>query len=435
MSNIIVAGAGHGGLIAAARLSAAGHNVTVFEKKQKDELGYPWQDRFTFSLLTDALGITEDELPKNSWTYRGDCDFVSPSKNKHVVIRYTEETRQRIMWRKPLLQLLLEHAENCGVDIKFGTPVAGALIDGNTVTGIYTSATEYKADLVIDAAGVFSPVRCTLPKYFNIETEPKRGDLFYAYRAYYHNELKVVPETPFEIYLRHNGELGLSWVNSEEEYADILLGRIDPLSDEQINALLDDFRSAHPWIGKTVLYGGQKDYIPVRRPLTLMVANGYAAVGNSAFMTTPMNGMGIDLAIEAGGLLADNVLHANGNYRAEVLWEYNRDFHMLYGAESSRNAGLKNAILRLPKEGVDFLFEQDVIQASDLSGAGRNTSLLSLLGKFTRGMKRPPYFTALLKGLIKGGKAASLYHKPPARYDIKEILMWSNKIASFDIFV
>ena len=435
MSNIIVAGAGHGGLIAAARLSAAGHNVTVFEKKQKDDLGYPWQDRFTFSILADALGIAEDDLPQNSWTYRGDCDFISPSKNKHVVIRYTDETRQRIMWRKPLLRLLLEHAENCGVNIVYGTPVAGPLIDGNTVTGIRTATADFKADLVIDAAGVFSPVRCALPKYFNIETKPKHGDLFYAYRAYFNNELNIVPDTPFEIYLRHNGETGLSWVNTEEEFADVLLGRIDPLSDGQIDALLEDFRSSHPWIGKAVLYGGQKDFIPVRRPLTLMVANGYAAVGNSAFMTTPMNGMGIDLALEAGMLLADTVLHANGNYRAEVLWEYNRDFHMLYGAEASKNAGLKNAILRLPKEGVDFLFEQDVIQASDLSGAGRNTSLLSLLGKFTRGMKRPPYFTSLLQGLIKGGKAAALYQKPPACYDMNEILMWSEKIASFDISV
>ena len=35
--NIIVAGAGHGGLVAAARLAKAGYDVTVYEMKQGDE--------------------------------------------------------------------------------------------------------------------------------------------------------------------------------------------------------------------------------------------------------------------------------------------------------------------------------------------------------------------------------------------------------------
>ena len=43
-----------------------------------------------------------------------------------------------------------------------------------------------------------------------------------------------------------------------------------------------------------MLHGGQFRVIPVRRPLTLLVGDGYAAVGDSAFMTTPMNGMGIE---------------------------------------------------------------------------------------------------------------------------------------------
>ena len=35
MSEIIVAGAGHGGLVAAIKLAAAGHKVTVYDRHKK----------------------------------------------------------------------------------------------------------------------------------------------------------------------------------------------------------------------------------------------------------------------------------------------------------------------------------------------------------------------------------------------------------------
>ena len=150
-------------------------------------------------------------------------------------------------------------------------------------------------------------------------------------------------------------------------------------------------------------------------------------------MTTPMNGMGLDLSIEAGKLLADTVLHADtDDYKANVLWEYNRDYHMLFGGDTAKNEGLKNALLALPAHGVDFLFEKEVIQSADLSGAGRNINVPALMGKFTRGMHKPPFFLTIVNGLVKGAKAASLYHAPPAVYDLQAILRWDRAIRDTD---
>ena len=436
MSRIIVAGAGHGGLSAAAKLSEAGHSVTVYEKEKEADIGHDWQDRFTFSVLCETLGISEKDLPDSIWNYRGDCAFISPAKNKRIAITYSDVERQKIMWRKPLVRMLTEHAKACGTEFHFETPVLAPLISGRRITGIRTADREIEADLVIDAAGVFSPLRTKLPKYFFIESQPKRGDIFYAYRAYYKKTIDVIPEYPFEIYLRHNGDQGLSWFYTDDNAVDILIGRIDPLSQTCTNKLVDEFRKEHPWFNEEIIHGGQNAYIPVRRPLTLMVADGYAAIGDSAFMTTPMNGMGIDLSLLAGNLLADTVLHAKTNrYTADVLWEYNRDFHMLYGCTAAKNAGLKNALLSLPSQGVDFLFEQDVIQASDLSGAGKNTDLISLLGKLTRGLHNPPYFAAVLKGLMRGSKASGIYQTPPLCYDLQQIQQWDQKIRALDIIV
>lgn len=432
MSTFLIAGAGHGGLAAAAKLAAAGENVTVFEKKNEEELGHDWEDRFTFSLLEKAAGIRETELPQNSWRYRGDCAFVSPSKRKKVIINYTPETRQRVMWRKPLIKMLIENARKNGVSLRFGTEVIAPITENGAVTGLKTSEGDVYGDCVIDAAGVFSPVRTQLPESFGIEKLPSRGDLFYAWRAYFsRNGEKAETEAPFEVYLYHEKEQGLSWLNTNDDSVDILIGRIDKFGEEKVNEQLAIFRKEHPWTGEEILHGGSYGIIPVRRPLTLMVAGGYAAVGDSAFMTTPMNGMGIDLSLNAGLLLADTLLSVkDGKFTAEKLWAYNRDFHRLYGGDTAKNEGLKNALLSMPGEGVDFLFENDVIQSSDLAGAGKNMDFGALMGKFVRGMKSPSYFFAVINGLIKGSGAMKLYKKAPEKFERDKIALWSDKIRS-----
>ena len=430
MTKILVAGAGHGGLVAAARLAKSGMDVTLFEKNALEELGHDWEDRFTFDLLARLVGM--DEYPKEWLRARGDCAFVSPSHRKKVIIRYDEKTRQRMAWRKPALRLLLDYAKKCGVKFVEKTEVLAPLVEGNAVVGLKTSQGDVKADLVIDAAGVFSPVRSNLPEAFGIERTPKYGDVFYAYRAYFDKiEGKEETDVPFEVFLYHEGEKGLSWHLIADDCVDILIGRIYPLTDEKIKEQVDLFRKNHPCTGERILHGGQRGVIPVRRPLTRLVARGYAAVGDSAFVTTPMNGMGIDLSLQAGEMLASAILSV-GNTSVETLWAYNRAYHeKCY--EIAKNEGLKNALLSMPKEGVDFLFESEVIQSSDLSGAGRNTKLSALLGKFVRGMKKPKYFFTLLKGLIKGGQAAKLYRNPPKTFDEQKIAVWNDKIAKKDI--
>lgn len=432
MTKIVVAGAGHGGLIAAAKLAKAGFDVDVYEKKKREELGYDWEDRFGFDVLLKATENTQ--LPKDSWRYRGDCEFVSPSKRTEVKIKYNDDTRQKVMWRKPLVEMLASYAEKCGAHLNFGVEVSCPIVDGQRVVGIKTSDGDKLGNLVIDAAGVNSVLRRNLPESFGIEKDIKRGDVFYAYRAYFDLKYPEKREFPFEVYLYHEREQGLSWFLTNDDDADVLVGRIDPLTREKVEQQLDLFRKNHPWCGENVVHGGKYGVIPVRRPLALMVADGYAAVGDSAFMTTPMNGMGIDLSINAGLILAKTVAaDKSAEFKKETLWNYNRDFHRQFGGDTAKNEGLKNALLSLPPDGVDFLFDNEVIQSSDLAGAGRNTNLKALLGKFVRGMKKPAYFFAIIKGLIKGAKASKTYKRAPEKFDKKKIEQWQRKIQSYNV--
>ena len=357
---------------------------------------------------------------------------MSPDLKTHVDICFDASHRQRVMWRKPLLRLLVDHAESCGAQFLFGTQVIAPLIEGMRVTGLRTQAGDLSADLVIDAAGVFSPVRTKLPARFGIEKTPRRGDLFYAWRAYFERIAEIpAAEIPFEVYLRHAGEAGLSWFCTNPDSTDVLIGRIDPLKPDQLEAHLARFRETHPWMGTKIVHGGQYGVIPVRRPLTRMVADGYAAVGDSAFMTTPMNGMGVDLCLHASRLLAETVLAHPGCTVAE-LWQYNRDFHRLYGGETAKNEGLKNALLRMDAEDVDFLFAARVVESADLAGAGGSMTLSALMGKAQRGMRRPPAFGAVVDGLLRGACTAALYKTAPQTFSPEAVDAWSRRIALQD---
>ena len=423
---IIVAGAGHGGVIAAAKLAKAGYDVTVYEKQKRENLGHDWEDRFDFPTVLAA--IEKDEMPDGVWKYRGNTVFVSPSKRTEVKIDFAPDKRQKVMWRKPLINLIIDYAKHCGVKFAFEKEILFPIVKGDSVVGIRTAKGDVIADLVIDAAGVFSPVRKNLPDSFSIEKMPKRGDVFYGFRAYYDKTKDVNPEYPFEVYLYHEREQGLSWFLTGDDYVDVLIGRIDPLTDEKIDEQIRLFGKNHNWLGENIVSGGVRGVIPVRRSLSKMVANGYAAVGDSAFMTTPMNGMGIELSVKAGLLLADNVIKSKGDFSASALWEYNKAYLKLYGGDVARNEGLKNSLLKMPADGVDFLFDNAVIQSSDLAGAGRNMNFKALLMKFVRGMKQPKYFFAIIYGLIKGGKTAKLLKHAPKKYDESKIERWQKKI-------
>ena len=61
MAKIIVAGGGHGGIGAAALLAENGHDVTVYEKNAREDMGYDWTDIFDKKgLFAVGLGMPEE---------------------------------------------------------------------------------------------------------------------------------------------------------------------------------------------------------------------------------------------------------------------------------------------------------------------------------------------------------------------------------------
>ncbi len=370
MKKIIVAGAGHGGLTAAYNLCKNGYDVTVFEKGERADLGYDWHDAMNYDAF-DESGI---ERPDRALIRDGvQSAFENPSSSVKLVLPQDENDGGFMMDRKLLLKYLIENAEEIGVKFEFGCEITGALLNGMTVAGIKylkgTEALEEKADMVIDACGMNSPVRKSLPPCFNIRNSFAPNETFYVYRVYFENLTGEVLEPPYLISLFHMGKPGIDWVLTEKDSVDILVGKFGTageLTKEEIEAAVADYRQKYPFIGTKVLRGDAVGEIPLSKMLPLLVADGYALVGDSAGMTIPLNGSGIVLSMRAGKILADKICESDDAFSIENLWEYQYEYFQTLGKDLVMIDILKNFFTFCKEKDVDYFLEKKILTEEQL---------------------------------------------------------------------
>ena len=176
---IFVLGAGLGGVFAAYKLSKAGFNVTVYEKKAKSELGYPWHDSVKPNTFSDVkLNIPEKALIKKQR-----LNFYCLESNNFV--KQGSKTEKSFdVDRKMLIDYLLSLAESyCKVN--YSTAPDSLLVENEKVCGIILNGKKLYADLVIDSSGCQSPFRKDVPEKFMIESEISPNDYMESFRGFY----------------------------------------------------------------------------------------------------------------------------------------------------------------------------------------------------------------------------------------------------------
>ena len=434
---IIIAGGGHGGIAAGALLAKNGFDVTVYEKQKRKDIGYDWTDIFDRKAFT-AIGMN---VPDSSlWSLKNDMTFFGPAMGIALRQNTPEDQLELQMERKTIYDCLISYAEECGVKFEFGKAVDGPLMLGNRVAGVKIGKKEIFADLVIDACGINSPVRMNLPKHLGIQKEAQEYERFYVWRGFYEKGDSGEVEDKFKVLLFHRGKLGISWVAAEEEYTDILIGRFSPLDEQEVEKTLEVLREENPHLGKKLVRGGAFVEIPVRQPLGVLVADGYAAIGDSAFMTVPIIGSGIANSMKAGALLANAVIDdKTESYSGATLWKYQKDFFSKIGNGLAPLACVKLLLTRLECDELDYIFEKGILNADDMTIGADSTSIGAILGdikpediktKAVGVINNPD----VLKKIIRLGKeiaaVVAVTSAMPKEYKLKRVYKWAEKYNS-----
>ena len=423
MKKIICAGAGHGGLAAALLLAREGYDVTVIETKSRKELGYDWHDCVwipAFEKLGLKLDDPESVYPFFHYTYHNPAETVAFSVTKGSLDKLCMADRRYI------LDMLIGECKKAGVKFEFGKRITGAIVEGHKVAGVHTMKKEYRADLVIDAAGIDSPVRKSLPPVAGIQKEIDPDKIIWTYRAYYENRLnKPAPEFQ-NIYFFHCGKPGMDWLITEKGFIDVLVGSFSPLTKEDIDRAVADFQRIYSHMSDRILRGGTVQKIPIGKAIPKFVWNGYAAVGDSASMTEPMSGSGISRSLSAGIILAETVINIGDNeFTQKNLWHFEYDYLKNEGESAYSDSILREFLATLTPEDIDYFFEHKIMTEKEIGGGKVDfSSPTEFLQKVTAFVPKAGLLPRMAGAVLKLRKAENVKSALPKEFSQNAYSCW-----------
>jgi len=179
--------------------------------------------------------------------------------------------------------------------------------------------------------------------------------------------------------------------------------------------------------------------------MAVFVADGYAAVGDSACMPDPLGASGINIAMNAGKLLADIILQdATGQYSAGHLWNYQYAYFTwsppsgIPESTGAKNAQqkcdtevMKTALLAMPAKHIDLLFTRGIINF-EMAFLGKPLSTGAAIKIFLKNLHHMPLLIRLVKMVLAQEKIKKIAAAIPEEYDLQAIKAWKAKYNALD---
>jgi len=436
--DVIVAGAGTAGCMAAKVLASKGFNVCLIDRKDKRSIG----DK----VCGDAIGKHHFDnlgLPYPSGEEKeGDIEGVkiySPDRNSIFRIAgygLTGFTINRYLFG----QRLLKYAVDAGAVLKDEVHVSAPIIKDGYVKGV--SAINLKtgekikmlSEVTVDASGVSAVLRRNLPSEIGIETEVSQEDKVTCYREIRRLNREVEEPNFCEIYLDLTvAPGGYYW--------------IFPKGNRQVNVGLGVASSPNHPNPKTQLYQyvlnrslfdsssmihGGGGIVPTRRPLDSFVGNGIVLIGDAGCQVNPVHGGGIGPSMLGGKISGEVIADAleSGDQSSKALWPINLRFMESYGAKQAGLDIFRIFLQGLTNEDLNYGMKYQLITEKDLLKASLGDEIHLNIGEATRrifiGLGRLGFLKSLYLMAKTLRETREMYKEYPASPD--EFPEWKKKI-------
>ena len=422
-NKIIVVGADYAGLTAAALIADKGFDVTLYEKRAESQL-----DNNTVETLNpDMLALTGIGLPPNDkWLSCDDPVIYCPSLSKEFHRTVPEKKKDIKIDSKDLFEHILSFARNSPIDFRFGEAVSAPIVFGNRVTGIVTeSGKEDYADLVIDCAGLNSPLKKALPQSCGIT---KQCDTSYTYFTRSDNPLGITPDEKRRVIIFPDGKKVIADISANHSFTDVKVTAFEPFTKIQNSEVLDYLKQFNPSIGENVIISSCRKAAS-DTPMLCPVCDGYAAAGSAAFMANPLSGETSTASLKAAKLLAKAVgKDRQCAFSKETLWQYNCDYFKVAGINYALLDCVKKALLSMSDDEVDLLFESGALTDYDFCADAERpfsgTDINSLITKLKAAHSSPELFKKLAPFAAKAAAMRAVLAAMPQKYNPSYFDLW-----------
>ena len=460
--DVVIAGGGMAGLITAASIgynSKGKARVLVIDRNEESEPGKKTHNGWTCGDATSKRSL--DYLAEHIGVKYGAPELEHPVKG---VLVYSPDRKTKVLFegegylfnRKLAPRRQVNDAKKHGAEFMYGATVEKLLSEGNFITGVSgrradRSAFSYTSKVVIDATGASSVLRRFLPIESKIEKEIDPDDVVGTGRYILDFEPAMESREFFDpdyciIHLdQFIAPAGYAWSFPKgPKKVNIGLGisksgldrrnRRFKLNDN-LQSLIDKYVEDNPVIKGAKQPAGDSDsgntkgnwQVPVRRHNDCMVANGFAVVGDSAWMPRPIDAGGISPSIYGGTILGRVVAEAieNGDTGEASLWKYNVEYMNTHGYPMASFEVLRRYLQTVTNDQINygmkhFLSEEDVLAITERKHPQFNRARLMNPGLWFRVLSQ----LSLARGLrYTVGKSASLvdinlsYPETPAGFD------------------
>lgn len=372
MYDLIVAGAGTGGCLAAKTGASLGLEVCLLEAKALPKIGDKVCGDAVGKHHFDNLNLAYPKGEELSGELRG-LKVFSPDRQTSFAIEGLG-AKAFMVDRHAFGQRLLKEALDSGAILLDRTVALDPVLQKGFVVGVRAASPEGKMELMgsvtIDATGFQGALRRRLPLEAGVQADVLSKDLQVAYR-----EIRVL-EAPMNtdgygfIYLTSAlAPGGYAWIFPKgESVINVGVGvqarKGHPNPRHQLGLFLAELgllKASRPLDSR----GG---VVSTRRPLRSLVANGFMIVGDAACQVNPISGGGIGPSMMGGKMAAEAASEAleKGDISREGLWSYCPNYLRGYGAKQAALDVFRQFLQGATDEELNYGMGQRLIEEEDV---------------------------------------------------------------------